>query len=274
MKRFTGIALMILLSIGILTGCGQSYDAEVSTVFVQKDGKIVSTDVEAFEEDRYDKEGLKTYVENAIADYNGGDTEAVVMKSLTVEEGNAILILEYASASDYAAFNGIELFTGSIADALAAGYSFDVEFASVEGGNASACSVNDFLGSKDLKVAIIKGNIDVHVDGRVAYVSTANTSYVDAGTIRIQEGTSLLGQPAKSTQDTEALPGATEGTEAVEAAVPQVGENGDGGAVSEDDLLMDTEEPEKVEFTFDDEEHVKDEEPGEFGEVYTYIIYR
>lgn len=272
MKRFTGIALTVLLVIGALTGCGQSYEAKVSTVFVQKDGTVVSTDVESFDEDRYDKEGLQSYIEDAVADYNGEGSEAVAMKSLTVEEGRATLILTFASASDYAAFSGIELFTGSVADALAAGYSFDVEFASVEGGNASACSVNDFLGSKDLKVVIIKGNTDVHVDGKVAYVSIANTSYVDSGTIRIQEGTALLGQP--DAQGTEELSEEPEDTEAVETAAPQVGENGDGGAVSEDDLLMDDEEPEKVEFTFDDEEPDSDETPSEFGETYTYIIYR
>ena len=44
--------------------------------------------------------------------------------------------------------------------------------------------------------------------------------------------------------------------------------------MSEDDLLFDEEEPEKVEFEFDEEDSGKDEEPSEFSQVYTYIIYR
>lgn len=271
MKRFAGIALVMLFCIGIMTGCGQSYEADVSTVFVEKDGKVVSTDVEAFDENTYDKEGLEAYVQEALDTYNSDNGEdAVVMKELKVEEGNAVLILEYASASDYAKFNGIELYTGSVADALSAGYSFDVEFASVADGDTKVCNVNDFLGNGDYKAVIIRGNTDVHVNGKVAYVSTANTTYVDERTVRIQEGTSLLGQSVMDAEGTEAATETVLGTEEETQAQPAE----DDGSVSEDDLLFDEEEPEKVEFEFDEEDSGKDEEPSEFSQVYTYIIYR
>ena len=70
MKKFGQIVLVFLLSVGMFTGCGTSYKADESTVFVLKDGKIVSTDVENFDEKTYDKDGLKGYVKNEIDTYN------------------------------------------------------------------------------------------------------------------------------------------------------------------------------------------------------------
>ena len=72
MKKFAGVAFAILLFAMIAGGCGQSYEAEASTLFVLKDGKIISTDVEAFDENTYDKEGLTSYVEEVVEAYNSG----------------------------------------------------------------------------------------------------------------------------------------------------------------------------------------------------------
>ena len=48
MKKFGQIVLVFLLSVGMFTGCGTSYKADESTVFVLKDGKIVSTDAVSY----------------------------------------------------------------------------------------------------------------------------------------------------------------------------------------------------------------------------------
>lgn len=274
MKKFAQIALAMLLSVGLLSGCGQSYEAETSTVFVLKDGKVVSTDVEAFDENTYDKEGLESYVQDALDSYNSANGEdAVTMKSLTVEEGSAVLILEYASAVDYARFNELEFYAGSVAEALSAGYPFDVEFCSITDGNASPCNVNDFLGSSDYKVVIVRGNTDVHVDGKVAYVSEANTTYVDASTIRIQEGTSLLGKAVADIEGTEAEPTGTEEESTQGQDQDSIQED---GSVSDDDLLLlDTEEETaEVFFPLEGEDQQMPDEEESQSQVYTYIIYK
>ena len=54
MKKFAGVAFAILLFAMIAGGCGQSYEAESRTLFVLKDGKIICTDVEAFDQNTYD----------------------------------------------------------------------------------------------------------------------------------------------------------------------------------------------------------------------------
>lgn len=268
MKKFTAILLMLVLCVGLLTGCGASYDAEESTVFVLKDGKIVSTDVESFDEDTYDEEKLKTYVEEAIAEYveeNGEDT--VKLKELTVKEGKATLILEYADAGHYTRFNGIELFSGSMAEALAAGYTFDVDFASVDDGKAAECDRSEFYENDDYKVAIIKANTNVKIKGTIYFVSSANVALVDKSTISIKPGNSLLSAAVESTESedvTETIDGEEVGATETDAV--------DDGSVGEDELLTGEEESTEIVFDFGEEE--TEETDSEFSSVYTYIIYK
>mgnify|MGYP001165818543 FL=1 len=111
-------------------------------------------------------------------------------------------------------------------------------------------------------MVVIRGNTNVKVKGTICYVSTTNTSYVDAQTIAIKEGTSLLA--AEKT---------TEGTEsATEAAGTQIEETT--GAVSDDDLIDVTEQESEVKFQFEEEDTSTDDATGEFSQVYTYIIYK
>jgi hypothetical protein len=252
----------------MLTGCGTNYATEESTVFVQKDGKVVSTDVENFS-NSYDEEELKNYVETAISEYTaqyGEDT--VTLKDVAVADGKATLILEYASTEDYTRFNGIELFTGSIAEALAAGYDFDVDFADVTGDTPTACSASDFTGEDGYKVVVIKTNANVNVSGKICYVSQKNVSLVDKKTISIAAGNRLIegSSVTEETQETEAV---EETTEAV--LVKSVDE----GSIDDDEIL--TEEDENTEIVFDfgeEEETYVSSENSSYSTVYTYIIYK
>lgn len=93
----------------------------------------MSTDVENFDEKTYDKDGLKEYVKNEIDTYNEKNGKgSVSLKKLDTGEKKATLTIAYRTAEDYQKFNDMELYTGSVAEALAAGYSFDGSFASVK----------------------------------------------------------------------------------------------------------------------------------------------
>lgn len=266
MKKISFITAMILC-IGMLAGCGASYAVDESTVFVQKDGSIVSTDVEEFDENTYDYDGLKKYVDDAIRTYNDDNGKGQVkLKNLSVKDHKATLTIAYDSAADYQKFNDIELYTGSVAEALAAGYSFDVSFASVEDGKIALCDVDEFLNDASYKVVIIRGNTNVKVKGKISYVSTVNTTYVDGSTIAIREGTSLVGQE-NETQGTEAA------TEVAGTELPAEMQETD-GAVSEDDLLSSGDEETEVIFNFDEAEGDGSAVESEFSQVYTYIIYK
>jgi hypothetical protein len=266
------LAVIMSLFIGIflLGGCGSAYSADESTVFIKKDGSVVSTDVEEFDTDTYDEDGLKTYIDETISAYNDENgKDSVKRKSLSVKDGTATLTLAYASASDYTKFTGTDIFTGSIAEALAAGYSFDDEFASVADGEFTLCDDNsEFLNESGYKVVIIRGNTTVNVKGKIAYVTTKNTTYVDSGTIKISDGAYLFSSGTE--ENTE---GATEvvGTESLGTENATEAEAAD-GSVSEDDLLSETEgEDTEVVFDFPEEDNKTDDT---ISQVYTYIIYK
>ena len=152
----------------------------------------------------------------------------------------------------------------AMAEALAAGYSFDTDFASVSDKEIKACDKNEFLNDASYKVVVIQANTNVSVKGTIAYVSVQNTNYIDSKTIAIREGTSIFNNGKENnTEATETQ----EGTETVAET-----ENTE-QAVSEDDLLnATTEETEKV-FDFS-EDTAENKTDSEFSQVYTYIIYK
>ena len=107
MKRSAAIGTTMALCVCFFSGCGTNYNTVEDTVFLLKNGKVVSTDVEDFDTDTYSKEDLEKFVNEAVEAYNsehGKDT--IEKKKLKVENGTAVLTLEYASAEDYASFSG------------------------------------------------------------------------------------------------------------------------------------------------------------------------
>jgi hypothetical protein len=225
--------------------------------------------VEDFDEDTYDEDGLKTYIDDAIAAYDDENEKgAIKRKSLTTKDGKATLTLAYATAADYQKFTGTEIFTGSLAEALAAGYSFDDTFASVQDGQISACEdTGEFLNQAGYKVVIIRGNTRVKVKGTIAYVTTTNTTYIDASTIAIAPDTSIFASEGVGSTE-----GASEvvGTEAIGTESATETEEAE-GSVSDDDLLSTTEDDTEMVFDFPDEESTTSDS---VSQVYTYIIYK
>ena len=275
MKKLTAIGLVSMLCVGLLTGCGTSYAADESTVFVEKHGKIISTDVEAFDEGTYEKSELEQYAKDAADSYTSENGKnSVKFKELSVKDGTAALTMEYKNAKVYRGFKGIELFDGTIAEALAAGYRFDVEFGSVKNGKAEkVVDSSEFLDNEDLKVVVIRANTDVKVKGTIQYVSTEHTALKDKSTVSIKKGQNLLtAENGTEEADQTKVKETADGTERIE----DTEDTEDSGSVDEDEMLTGTEEQETVTFDFSgadaDEQNAKDSE--EFTNVYTYIIYK
>jgi hypothetical protein len=275
MKKCTAIIAVLALSIGLLTGCGDTYEATESTVFVQKNGTILSTDIESFDPGYYDESGLRSYVEEAISDYTeeyGSGT--VKLKDLSFANGVATLSIEYASVSDYSEFNGIEMFTGSIAEALAAGYSFDGEYYDFSDGNQSLCDASAFLDTDGYKVVIIKANTDVHVNGKVKYTSVQNVSLVDNSTVAISNANNSADDVLA--EDTEGT-GETETEEAVDAMTTETVST-DEGSIGDDEFVLEEETETQVVFEFEEQERPQTDDSvssnSSYTNVYTYIIYK
>ncbi len=258
MKKYTAILLMLVLTVGMLVGCGKDYATEESTIFIEKKGKVVYTDVKKFDEKTYDREELEEYVKSIIDEYTKEHgKKTVTFESLTVEDGVATLTLEFENAEHYTRFQGFEVFTGSMADALAKGYSFDAEFASIDDEKATICDVSKFYENEEYKVVIVKANTNVKVKGTICYVSTENVALVDESTVSIKSGNRLTFAKEESTES-ESATQTIDGTES--------------GSVGEDELEVGVEESTEMIFEFEQAE--KEEENGEFSSVYTYIIYK
>lgn len=180
---------MMILCIGLLSGCSHKTDVDVSTVFIEKSGSVISVDTDVLDKDYYSAEELESYIKEQVEDYTAANGETVEMTSFDVEDNWARLKLEYDSYEDYAKFNGIELFVGTVVTAQAEGYDFDTEFYDVsadeEEGNAKTLSKDEVLADDDSKVAVIRANVNVQVPGTILYVSASNVKTESKDTVSI-----------------------------------------------------------------------------------------
>lgn len=187
MKKCTGLLLITVLAMLFLTACGGKLEVDESTVYIQKKGKVIGASVEDFDKDYYNAEELEEYVNRRVDDYNEGhDDKSVEVDTFSVEEGVAKLHIRYAGYEDYAAFNEVEMFSGTVPQAMAAGYTFDEEFLEVaEGRLGEAADKSDVTASDDYKVVILSEKVNVKVDGTVLFVSSKYTSILDKDTVSI-----------------------------------------------------------------------------------------
>lgn len=246
------VILVIILAVFAFGSCGVDYtETDTNTVYVLKNGKIVSTDIEAFDEKTYNAEKLESYLKDVVDTYNKeNEKDSLKQKSLTVEENVATLVLEYANGDVYEEVNGVEFFAGTIKEAQAAGYTFDDSYAKMKDGKAVTATADDFIKGEDYKVVIIKSNTKVVVPGEVCFVSTQNVAKVGEDYVLIKDGSQLLAE--------EEIINTEFGTEA----------EGSDGSISEDELANTDGE---IIFDFGEEPN---KEESQYSEVLTYIIYK
>lgn len=248
-KMLVAAALVCMMG---LSGCGNDYHADENTVYVEKKGKVVTTELESFPEDTYDKAELEEYINNEISAYNDENGEkSVVLESITVEEGMAEMILSYASAEDYAKFTGKEFFSGSVAEALAAGYTFDGQF--VEASSGEVCTAETATEDGTLKVVMISGETALNVNGTIVYYTDGFVKLENKNTISI------------SKENVNSTEGVEENTTETQGGQEVIGTEDD-GSVSNEELVTGEEE---IVFEFEEDEPEVVEE-----EIYTCVIYK
>ena len=242
------------------------FESNTSVIFLLDNGNVVSNDVIYFDTEKYDQTQLGLFIEETISTYNKKHGEdSVVKESLSLENNVASLILTYKNAEIYEDFTSIELFMGDVADAVAEGYEFDGKFAKIEKGKATECSASEFTSQSDLKIAIVKANTKIQIEGEILYISAENVMGYGKNWIVTKEGCDLLevGNQLETESDTDSSVGTgTKGTET---------ENVDGSI--DDPEPEQTESSTEIIFDFGDTE-LPPKEDVTYSEVYTYIIYR
>lgn len=270
------VVVIVAVAIGVIYFLTQreNFEAETSTVFILDKGRVVTTDIVAFDTEKYSMEELTTYLTNIIDTYNETHGEgSVIQKEYIVENNVAKLILEYASTDVYEDFYGIELFSGTVSEALEAGYAFDTEFARVSNEKAEACDAGEITSQPELKCAIIKANTRVQVDGKILYVSADNVYEYGKKHVVSKDNYNIFELGVEEVTETESE------SESVDATTETI----DDTMIMEDGVLvdstMDTTETESTEIIFDfgDEEEKTDSEDNtktELSQTYIYIIYK
>lgn len=211
MKKVCSICLIILM-ISLISGCATKFP-DTDTVYIQKNGEISEASVESFDKKYYSQDELESYIKDEISDYKKKhDDGSVKLTSLKMEDKKAKLMMKYDGYQSYSDFNGRKLFTGTIVQAIAAGYKFNVNFVQVEDGkikgesvgtesatesltetstqaNKAVAPVNaeDVTKNEDYKVVVINEDTNVEVKGTICYVSANGVTLKDKSTAAVKE---------------------------------------------------------------------------------------
>ena len=193
------IALVALLtgSMLLLGGCEQLKEtgwleqeetwkpAGNAAVSVTRDGQITEYLKDTLDEAYYSAAELQKMITAEVAEYNSQNgADSIVVEDFTAEGSKVQVTLTYQSAADYAEFNRVECYSGSMIGAQMAGYLFDTDFYRVRDGSVQETPVSGSAVYRNMaaEVLIITAPLEVHVPGTVVMTS-ANAQMLSADTV-------------------------------------------------------------------------------------------
>ena len=139
-------ALSLFMGTMILAGCGADKDRE-TRLSLDKEGVVVSTIYESFDQDYYDISELSDMATEEISYYNS----EYISPRITLDETTRIenepyvkLVMTFDSSQDYSHFNQELLFFGTVQDAVDNGYELSASLVDREGNKIDLGS-GDFL---------------------------------------------------------------------------------------------------------------------------------
>ncbi len=187
------LLVLLLCQMMLFAGCAGTVEKQDATgIAVDKNGVITGTIVETFEKDYYSVEGLEAMVNEEIAEIgNDGITLQTVelIENGEADGKNVRLIMEYNGYEAYKAFNGKDVFFGTVEEAQNAGYVFLCDFVNDKGEAVNVDKVS-LMDLKASKVLILEEEILVSLPGKVLYM-TAGTELIDNKNIQARNGAEL-----------------------------------------------------------------------------------
>ncbi len=149
-RRWTRI-LPVLMLVLALTACGESEwtgdDAQVTTLGINKDGKVREIIVEEFAESYYNIDDLRKQFEEEIDAYNsaaGGD-KRITLKELKQVGSVVRSCSDYLSVSDYTSFTKEPLYYGTLRQARLRGFEISQKIRAAGGGEYLISEKDDEL---------------------------------------------------------------------------------------------------------------------------------
>ena len=196
----TGSMAAVLMCTLLLGGCGmigeKPWEPKETALDMKKNGTVSETVIDQLDQSYYNADELKSMVESSVSEYNqvhGAD--AIRIDSLMIEGGQVKLTMTYASAEDYADYNNVRFYNGSMLGAEIDGYLFYNQFRQVDDGQVTAdgLSNEEALKHKEYQVLVTDMSHIVRVPGDVVYVS-ANASPMSAREVRPTDTTTSSAQ--------------------------------------------------------------------------------
>ncbi|NLZ80917.1 MAG: hypothetical protein GX913_03835 [Clostridiales bacterium] len=171
MKKMQYIVFILLVIVIMATACSEKkLEANTDTVFIEGKNNIIGALVETFDKPYYNGDELQRFIESELALYNSEiDSTGIIVNKFEVTDEAAKVFLQYASQTDYAKFNEVEFFVGTVEEALEAGYDFNEDFVNYT--KLTKVSKEDVTEKKKNKVLITDEDTLAQVNGTIVYIS-------------------------------------------------------------------------------------------------------
>lgn len=148
-----------------------------TTFEVNKDGSVVVTYCDSFEEDYYNEDELRGYVNDEINKFNAekavDSSNGISLESLKVKDKVATLKLKFANCDDYVLYSAdyvnkgrnARLFVGTYDEAVSRGYKFAAGFKKYS--NLSDITLEEAVSGENTFVLFTNEGFNMKIDGEV-----------------------------------------------------------------------------------------------------------
>ncbi len=163
------LAICICVLALSMTGCSSSFEPSVTSMYVQKNGKITYAVVESFEKEYYSLDEFRTMIDREVEACNSQYSEpAIAIEKLEVEGETLYLLMEFANAEAYSNYSEEYCSVSTIGEALDDNKSFDMVFHDKDYTEYTTADVTE---KKDDNVLIVQSEGIVELERKIKYVS-------------------------------------------------------------------------------------------------------
>lgn len=217
--RLAGLAAALAAAVFLTTGCStldkivgaddwMKWQPESTALQIAWDGKVTETIMDKLDEGWYSTDELQNTVAESVKDYNAShDADSITVTQFSAAGGAVRLVLSYKTGDDYASFNNLPYFDGSMLNAEMAGFLFSGTFNEIDKDSVSKKGVpnEEVLSHKEYDVSVADTGHAVQVPGQIRYLSS-NAEPVNSHTaVPVQQTT------GETEKDTSPLQGADGG---------------------------------------------------------------
>ncbi len=192
-------ALGLILLLGGCKTAGGGFDPQENMIYVSEGRSLSTATVEACSPETYSEDELRAFVEQAVSDYNeektgqakainedGQEKLPVAVSSCEIEDGQAVMILDYASSEDlvnFATEAGIPIGDLTVTDVSEAA---GTDLALKKADSGEKVSVEAVAAGKGTMVQT-DGAAVIQTEGKILY-ATDGAEMADSRTVRLPEG--------------------------------------------------------------------------------------